>query len=123
MNESYKDVPFEKRVELSQRIRSKYPRYVPVIVDRRDKNSPAISKHKFLIPHDVSVSKLMVTIRNHIDIKPEMAIFLTVVSLTKGLKSNGIMPTGSAYIGDIYDKHKDADGFLYIVYSLENVFG
>jgi GABA(A) receptor-associated protein len=122
MNESYKDVPFEKRVELSQRIQIKYPRYVPVIVDRRDKNSPAITKHKFLIPHDVSVSKLMMTIRNHIEIKPETSIFLTVVSRTKGSK-NGIMPVGSAYIGDIYDKHKDDDGFLYIVYSLENVFG
>ena len=33
------------------------------------------------------------------------------------------MCTSSEILSDIYDKHKNIDGFLYVTYSSENTFG
>ncbi len=53
-------------------------------------------------------------IRNRIKLPPEKAIFL--------LMENTI-PSSSSIIGNLYLQFKDSDGFLYITYSGENVFG
>jgi len=34
-----------------------------------------------------------------------------------------VLPPSSALMSQIYEKHKDSDGFLYITYSGENTFG
>ena len=46
--------------------------------------------------------------------KPEQAIFITI---------NNCLPESNTQICNIYNKHKDEDGFLYVVYSSENTFG
>ena len=60
------------------------------------------------------MSQFIYIIRKRIKIKPEQAIFLTV---------NNCLPESNAQIVQVYNKHKDEDGFLYIVYSSENTFG
>jgi hypothetical protein len=49
-----------------------------------------------------------------IKLSPEKAIFIFV---------NNVLPPSSSLLSHVYAEHKDADGFLYIVYSSENTFG
>jgi len=54
-------------------------------------------------------------IRKHMpNLNEEKAIFLFI---------NEVLPPSSALMSQIYEKHKDEDGFLYITYSGENTFG
>jgi GABA(A) receptor-associated protein len=34
-----------------------------------------------------------------------------------------VLPPTAALMADVYDEHKDGDGFLYMTYSGENTFG
>jgi len=105
----------EHRFQESSKIRTKYPERIPVIVEREPKSQiQAIDKRKFLVPSDISVAQFMWIIRKRIQLPSEKAIFLFV---------GKILPQSSASMGQIYQDHKDVDGFLYIAYSGENTFG
>mmetsp|Transcript_14360 Transcript_14360/g.15918 ORF Transcript_14360/g.15918 Transcript_14360/m.15918 type:complete len:120 (+) Transcript_14360:114-473(+) len=108
--------PLEKRKEVAQKIRSKYPDRIPVIVEKAAKSdAPDIDKKKFLVPQDITVGKFVYEIRKHMTkLNPEKAIFLFV---------NDVLPPSSALMSTIYESYKDEDGFLYITYSGENTFG
>ena len=107
--------PFELRKSEAERIRSKYPDRIPVIVEKNPKNQIAdIDKHKFLIPSELTIGQLMFIIRKRINLNQEQAIFLFV---------NNRLPQATEQVSSIYDKEKDEDGFLYIHYSGENCFG
>lgn len=99
----------------SAKIRSKYPERIPVIVEKVPNTTiPDIDKKKFLVPNDISVAQFMWIIRKRIQLPSERAIFLFV---------GKILPQSSASMGQIYQEHRDEDGFLYIAYSGENSFG
>eukprot|EP01110_Echinostelium_bisporum_P000021 TRINITY_DN10036_c0_g1_i1.p1 TRINITY_DN10036_c0_g1~~TRINITY_DN10036_c0_g1_i1.p1 ORF type:complete len:119 (+),score=27.57 TRINITY_DN10036_c0_g1_i1:112-468(+) len=109
------DHPFDKRKEVADRIKSKYPDRVPVIVEKAPKSDvPDIDKKKYLVPSDITVGKFVFEIRKHMKLAPEKAIFLFV---------NNTLPPTAELVSNIYEKHKDQDGFLYITYSGENTFG
>lgn len=81
----------------------------------RSKLIPDISKRKFLAPGDIAVTQLISEIRKHIELRPDEAIFLFV---------NGhSLPQSGALLSQVYEKHKDEDGFLYIVYSADSMMG
>lgn len=106
---------FQKRCEEAKRIREKYPDRVPVIVEPlKNTNIPGIDKKKFLVPSDLTVGQFVFVIRKRVKLAPEKAIFVFV---------NTIMPPTAALMSNIYEEHKDDDGFLYIHYSGENTFG
>ena len=108
-------ISFKIRQEESQRIMNKYSRRTPVIVEKaKNCELDDIDKKKFLVPNDLTMSQFIYIIRKRIKIKPEEAIFLTV---------NNCLPESNAQIVQVYNKHKDEDGFLYVVYSSENTFG
>eukprot|EP01124_Arcella_intermedia_P019930 TRINITY_DN27304_c0_g1_i1.p1 TRINITY_DN27304_c0_g1~~TRINITY_DN27304_c0_g1_i1.p1 ORF type:complete len:129 (-),score=35.04 TRINITY_DN27304_c0_g1_i1:52-438(-) len=114
--------PFEKRVEVAEKIRSKYPDRIPVIVEKSPRSdAPPIEKKKFLVPQDITVGKFMFEIRKHMPmLKPEDSIFLFVQDKKE---KQDVLPTSSESMSVIYEKHRDDDGFLYITYSGENTFG
>ena len=60
------------------------------------------------------MGQFLYVVRKRLRLAPEKAIFLFV--------GNSIAPSTSS-INDIYNYNQDADGFLYITYGLENVFG
>ncbi|KAL6054128.1 ubiquitin-like protein atg8 [Balamuthia mandrillaris] len=106
-----------KRKRLASKIRQAHPDRVPVIVERHQKstNVPDIAKRKFLAPGDISVAQFVSEIRKHIKLAPDTAIFLFV---------NGtVLPQSGALMSQVYEQHKDEDGFLYVVYSGESYFG
>jgi len=109
------DHEFDSRVQESQKIRSRYPDRIPVIVERAENSTiDVIDKRKYLVPNDITVAQFMWIIRKRIDLSPEKAIFLFV---------DKIVPQSSWTMGELYQNHKDRDGFLYIAYSGESTFG
>lgn len=105
----------EKRQAEASRIKQRFKDRVPVICEKVENSDiPAIDKHKYLVPSDLSVGQFVYVIRKRIKLPSEKAIFIFV---------NDILPPTAALISTIYEEHKDEDGFLYVLYSGENTFG
>ncbi|XP_023378928.1 gamma-aminobutyric acid receptor-associated protein-like 2 isoform X1 [Pteropus vampyrus] len=105
----------EHRCVESAKIRAKYPDRVPVIVEKVSGSQIVdIDKRKYLVPSDITVAQFMWIIRKRIQLPSEKAIFLFV---------DKTVPQSSLTMGQLYDKEKDEDGFLYVAYSGENTFG
>jgi len=98
-----------------ERIKNKYPNRIPIIVKKKkDSELPDIDKSKFLVQKDMIINQFIYIIRKKINLKPNEAIFVTI---------NNQMCISNQSLSEIYDKHKNDDGFLYITYSSENTFG
>jgi GABA(A) receptor-associated protein len=108
---------FERKTE-SSKIMAKYPDRFPIICERnlRDIATPHIDKHKYLLPFGTTLGHFIQVIRKRINLPASSALFLFVGD------NNTIFPIDTK-IEDIYCRFKNLDGFLYIVYSMENVFG
>lgn len=109
------DHSLEHRCVESAKIRAKYPDRVPVIVEKVSGSQIVdIDKRKYLVPSDITVAQFMWIIRKRIQLPSEKAIFLFV---------DKTVPQSSLTMGQLYEKEKDEDGFLYVAYSGENTFG
>ena len=108
---------FEQRKAESTKIIQKYDERIPIIVykDPKCTNLKEINKNKFLAPDDLTLGQFLVVIRKRIELTDAEALFVFVNEST-------LAPT-SETIGSLYNKYKDEDGFLYMLYCSENVFG
>jgi len=108
---------FEKRFSEAQRIRDKYPDKIPVICEKGalSDDIPDIDRKKYLCPNDISIANFMYVIRKRIKLTPEKSIFLFV-------NDTNLVPT-AALLSQVYEEHRDDDGFLYIKYNGESTFG
>ncbi|MCJ7637302.1 MAG: hypothetical protein MUO21_07415 [Nitrososphaeraceae archaeon] len=107
---------FEKRKAESERINEKYPDKIPLILERSDASHlPKIEKTKYLMQKDVTIGQFMFIVRKQIKINETESIFLLV--------NNHLVPATGATMGEVYEKHADKDGFLYITYSSQQTFG
>lgn len=109
---------FEKRQKEAIKIMAKYPDRVPIICEKSTldtMDTPSLDKSKFLVPRDLSIGQFLYVIRRRIKLTPEKALFLFINNKT-------LAPT-SEVIMNIYERNKDSDGFLYMTFSGENVFG
>ena len=112
---SFKDLfPFEKRKMNSEIIRNKYPDKIPVICEKNNKNTPNIDKNKYLIPLDLSLGQFMNVIRKRIKLNSSIALYIFI---------DGNIPSNTQLLSVLYDDYKDKDGFLYMIYDIENTFG
>ena len=115
-----KKYTFLERSEEVSRIIKKYPDKIPIICEqnynssKNYNNNYNIKKNKFLVPNDFSVGQFIYVIRQQLSLKPEIGLFFFI---------NNYIPSSSEYLYTIYSRNRDADGFLYITYSLENTFG
>ena len=108
---------FEKRLELCNRIKVKYPDRLPVIVETLPNMNINFDSKKFLTPRDISMGGFLTELRKHTKLSPEEALYIFC-----GDKNGVLVPTNQT-INEIYEKYKDEDGFLYITVALENTFG
>ena len=108
---------FDKRFSESHRILEKYPDKIPVICEkgRVGDDIPDIDRKKYLCPNDISIANFMFVIRKRIKLPSEKSIFLFV-------NDTNLVPT-AALLSQVYEEHKDDDGFLYITYNGESTFG
>ena len=106
---------FAQRLSESNKIMEKYPQRVPIIVEKCNKSQiNDIDKHKYLVPKDLNMNQFVYIIRKRIKLDKSQSIFLMV--------NNTVCPSNIP-ICNVYNDHKDEDGFLYVKYTGENTFG
>lgn len=99
----------------SARIRLKHPNKIPVICEKISNDRLVdLPNKKFLVPSDITIGQFVYILRKHIQLSPETAIFLFI---------NNLLPPSSKLMGEMYNMFSDADGFLYVRYGGETVFG
>lgn len=112
---------FDQRRTEAHKMLEKFPSRRPIIVEKSNKNSkdlPALKKHKFLSPSDLTVGQFVYIIRKQLTLPPETALFMFIRSA-----EGDVMPTSSTTILEIYKSYSDEDGFVYMFYCGESTFG
>ena len=111
----YQDtVLFEKRVKESTNMIEKFSDRIPIIVQKKQETDPEIDKRKFMVPRDLTYGQFTYVVRRRLNIDDKKALFTFC---------EGSIPLHHDSICTVYDKHKNADGFLYVNYTFENTFG
>ena len=96
---------------------NKYPDRIPCIVKRSVNSSlPNIDKEKYLVPRNITMGQFMYIIRKRLKMSE------TVSLLLMSKMTNAMFPQ-EILMGQVYENHKDPDGYLYMVYTGENTFG
>ncbi|XP_070592175.1 microtubule-associated proteins 1A/1B light chain 3A-like [Erythrolamprus reginae] len=108
---------FATRINETTEIRGKYPNKIPVVVERyrKEKTLPQLDRIKFLVSPDISLSQFLFTLRTRLSLTATQAFYLLV--------NNQILPCPSLTILEIYNDNKDEDGFLYMTYASQEMFG
>ena len=115
-----KQVPFlerftyEERIAESKKIKNKYRMSAPIIVEPKDNKTKRIDKTKFLVPWDLTYSQFLYVVRKRLSVDSSESIFMFC---------NNSLPKNQDTMHSLYQKHGNADGFLYFVYAFENTFG
>mmetsp|Transcript_22622 Transcript_22622/g.34917 ORF Transcript_22622/g.34917 Transcript_22622/m.34917 type:complete len:117 (-) Transcript_22622:18-368(-) len=115
---SYKQAhpDFEKRKAEADKIRERYNDRIPVICEKSATSKlPDIDKTKYLVPNDLSAFHFSYIIRKKIKLPNTGSLFFFVNGRT--------LLKGETLMGDIYERRKEADGFLYVTYAEENTTG
>lgn len=122
-NEAKSSKPFKQRKSFVSRrdevagIRAKFPSKIPVIVERyhKEKDLPLLDKTKFLVPQELTMSQFVTIIRNRMSLSSTQAFYLIV--------NNKSLASMSMTMAEVYKEEKDEDGFLYMVYASQEMFG
>jgi GABA(A) receptor-associated protein len=92
---------------------SKYPDRVPIYIEN-PKNETIVSKHKFLVPADITFFNFISIVRKETIIKSYEGLYFFV--------SNNLVPS-NLLLSEIYNTYKDEDGMLYLKIFKEASFG
>ena len=119
VNKLFKETyTFEERKTHSSDIRVKYPERLPIVMQRsmNDKILGDMDKIKYLVPGEITITEFMAILRKRLNVNQTTSIYLYN-------PDNKIILSGTNSIEYLYNKYKNDDGFLYIEYCGENVFG
>ena len=120
---------FEERKRKAEELLSLYPERIPTIIEKdrtlleieqseeytNEKKIPNTTKVKYLMNKTDTVDMLIIVVKNQLRINSEQAIFL--------LANNKYALSGSSIMSTVYQKYKNEDGFLYLTFVLESVWG
>jgi GABA(A) receptor-associated protein len=107
----------KKNRDEAEKLMRKYPDRIPIIVSKNPNSTttPEIDKNRFLCPCDLTLGQFLYVIRKRLQLSPEKGLFLFV--------DKEVLGTGTL-VAQAYENYQcKEDGFLYMVYSCENVFG
>lgn len=120
MEEFKSSFSLEYRQKESKRLIDKHPGHFPIFLYKQPTSTaPHSQKTKFLVSGERTMGDFIYILKKQHFVstgKDESIIALFFFA------KNHILNPGKS-IGDIYNIHKDEDGFLYIEYSTENTFG
>ena len=107
---------YDTRKKMSDEILKTHPDKVPIVLEKDPtcKVEP-LKKKNYLLEKKSTVGQFILKIRNKIKIKEDEALFLEA----KGKYA----VFGEKLIGELYNSFKDDDGFLYIMYTTELIYG
>ncbi|XP_045105610.1 microtubule-associated proteins 1A/1B light chain 3C-like isoform X2 [Portunus trituberculatus] len=113
---------YEVKAEASRQqevanIRNKFPNKIPVVVERYAKETtlPVLDKTKFLVPQELTMSQFVTILRNRMQLQSTMSFYLLV--------NNRSLVSLSRPLSEVYRECRDDDGFLYVTYASQEVFG
>ncbi|CAI5770609.1 microtubule-associated protein 1 light chain 3 gamma [Podarcis muralis] len=108
---------FATRVEEVAGIRGKFPTKVPVIVERyqKEKYLPLLDKTKFLVPQELTMTQFITIIRSRMALSSTQAFYMLV--------NNKSLASMSLTLAEVYQDYKDEDGFVYMTYASQEMFG
>ncbi|KAM6366604.1 LOW QUALITY PROTEIN: microtubule-associated protein 1 light chain 3 gamma [Alca torda] len=108
---------FATRLEEVAGIRAKFPTKIPVIVERyhREKYLPLLDKTKFLVPEELTMTQFITIIRSRMALTATQAFYLLV--------NNKSLASMSLTMAEVYRDYKDEDGFVYMTYASQEMFG
>ena len=106
----------QERAEEVSRIISKWPGRIPIIMEKSPTSHLlSLPKNRFLCPGGYSVHNFIGSLRRTINLPKDVALFVFI---------NGHeIASGEASMKTIYDQKKDEDGFLYVMFSEQEVMG
>ena len=108
----------EERKAECEKMNNKYPNRICVIVERStacNSNIGEIDKRKYLVSYDMQLSAFLIVLRKRISLGKEQTLLVFA-------KDTHLL-TSTLTMAQIYNEHKDEDGFLYMTYCGENTFG
>ncbi len=117
----------EERKSETLKIKNKYSDKIPVIVTK-DPSSQLnnITKEKYLVPFNMTIGQFMSVIREKTSIGQEQAINIFLIDYN----NNNILASTSTSFESLYIQYvekeinnKNYDGYIYLIYTGENVFG
>ncbi|KAJ0032936.1 hypothetical protein NQD34_000043, partial [Periophthalmus magnuspinnatus] len=108
---------FATRKQEAAGIRTKFPNKIPVIIERYEKEQflPPLDKTKFLVPHELTMTQFVTIIRNRMALLPSQAFYLLI--------NNSGLASMSLTMAQVYKEHQDEDGFVYMTYASQEMFG
>ncbi|CAJ1028136.1 Autophagy protein Atg8 ubiquitin like, putative [Leishmania lindenbergi] len=71
---------------------------------------------KCVLPCSKSVAEVILALRGRLALDSCQSLFLSV-------GENNVLVPGNSLLGDLYERYRNPDGFLYLGYLLENTFG
>lgn len=113
---------FEDRKKIFKRLIGKDDHRIPVIVEKHFSCSDVgfLLKNKFVFDSESDCSLVMYKIRSYIpNITQDKALFFFV----EDTQHASLLLHPNHVLSSVYEKHKDPDGFLYIQYTSESMFG
>lgn len=108
---------FDERKQEVENIRRKFPTKIPVVVERyqREVSLPVMDKTKFLVPQELTMLNFAIIIKNRLKIPTSRAFYFVI--------NNQSIASTSKTIAEVYKEHRDEDGFLYMTYASQEMFG
>lgn len=110
---------YETRKRKYIMIKARFPDRIPVIVTRGSYDIPKINSCSFLVLESSTFSKLLISVMNEIKKNSEEDY---IVSITLLVNNKYSLPSNMT-LSEIHEKYKSDDGFLYVTYIKESVFG
>jgi GABA(A) receptor-associated protein len=127
MNEN-KKISFEERKKQSNKIIDKYKDKYPIYLTFDNNIDIDITKvdinlNKYIVSSELTLGQFLAIIRKKINFNSNESLTLFIEEYVKDYFKSAILCLNSSTIREIYNKHKDPDGFLYIKVVKENSFG
>ncbi len=98
----------------SKNLLEKYPNRIPIIINLQKNSKLKLDKFKYLVPNEFTVGYFQLYIRNKIELKSDIAIFMMI---------DNKLINSSMLLSQVYNLYQSTDGYLYITMGEESIFG